>query len=83
MQRRIATIYAQPGDLLIRIADNGIGREASAQINAQRTEKHQSFATQAIEQRISYLRQSGGPTITLSIQDLSPGTEVKIRIQDE
>ena len=38
---------------------------------------------QAIEQRISYLRQSGGPAITLSIQDLSPGTEVKIRIQDE
>ncbi len=72
-----------PGDLLIRIADNGIGREAAAKINAQRTEKHQSFATQAIEQRISYLRQSGGPTITLSIQDLSPGTEVKIRIQDE
>jgi two-component sensor histidine kinase len=45
-------------NLLVVIDDNGIGRKRSAEINANRSESHQSFSTQANQKRLEILMQS-------------------------
>jgi LytS/YehU family sensor histidine kinase len=77
------TIKGEPGDFTISIKDNGVGRKRSAEINAERSKYHRSFATQAMDQRVEYLRQSGGPKVTVETVDLEDGTEVILHIEDE
>ncbi|MFN4000382.1 sensor histidine kinase [Algoriphagus sp.] len=55
--------------LLIVIEDNGIGREASKEINSKRI-GHQSFAIKSIDSRMELLRELFGKEITYSILDL-------------
>jgi ligand-binding sensor domain-containing protein/anti-sigma regulatory factor (Ser/Thr protein kinase) len=69
----------------VLIDDNGIGREASKEINMQR-KKHQSFATAAIESRVKLLNKILEQPITIEIIDkktndnIATGTYVKIII---
>jgi hypothetical protein len=56
------------------IEDNGIGRKASADINKSRF-KHQSFATKALNERLSLLNNETSDQIELNITDLYEGDE--------
>jgi LytS/YehU family sensor histidine kinase len=76
----IAVTPAGRGGLSIRIRDNGIGRKASAELNAQQPGRHRSFAVEAMTQRIAFIRESGGPRVVIETRDLPEGTEVEIRI---
>lgn len=59
--------------LTATITDNGIGRAAAAELNKHR-KKHQSFATQAIEQRIKIINTTAGyEKIQININDLYTG----------
>ena len=66
----------------IEITDNGVGREASKQINADRSALHQSFATSATEKRIELINREGRVHVNFAILDLEneAGTKVKIEI---
>lgn len=72
--------------LNIAIVDNGIGREKSYEINKQRKDKPQSFATAAIQDRIELLnKQFKKKIIEIQIIDLKDGdramgTEVNLTI---
>lgn len=69
----------------ILIRDNGIGRVASNRINL-KTKKYQSFATHAIQHRISLINKLISKPIFVDIKDLdsddykNSGTEVSIMI---
>ena len=67
------------------IEDNGIGRASSSDINASKTFKHKSFATNANESRIDMINQNREKKITARIIDLHhdgkpTGTRVEIVI---
>ena len=74
--------------LIIIVSDNGIGRLASNEINKKREnkQKHNSFATQAISQRIQLINQNRPNTpLHMEVKDtfrdnVSIGTTVKIFI---
>lgn len=71
--------------LVCTVRDNGIGRAASARINATRT-AHRSFATSAIDERIRLYNEQSETHIEVEVRDLydgdgSPaGTEVRIHL---
>lgn len=73
-------------DLSIIIEDNGIGRKKSFEINKEKKSYHQSYATNAIKQRIDLLNLNENLKIDLDIvdkynQDNQPeGTKVIIKI---
>lgn len=52
------------------IADNGIGREASAKINEKRYKNHTSFATSANQKRLSLLNTAMNRNISVKTVDL-------------
>lgn len=68
-----------------RITDNGIGRDASVAIN-QKTSKHKSFATVAIENRITLMNKMNLHPIRLTMDDLfddhqkACGTRITLQI---
>lgn len=72
----------------ITIEDNGIGRNASREINMSRV-KHESFATAAIETRLNLLNKTLIHPIKLKIEDIvdeygkSLGTKVEITLSIE
>lgn len=72
--------------LLCVITDNGIGRKASAVINAKRDSTHKSFATSANQKRIDLLNVSKARKLSVEIIDLednnqqSTGTKVVLKI---
>jgi hypothetical protein len=72
--------------LKITIDDNGIGREKSAALNAIKNKKHQSFATNALQNRIELLNQFNHKNISIrfidkhSKSEQSTGTTVEILI---
>jgi LytS/YehU family sensor histidine kinase len=71
--------------LLVEITDNGIGRKASAELNAENRGEHQSFATSAMEKRIELLNHERKDVVGVEIRDnfegnLPTGTTVIIRI---
>ena len=70
----------QNSELNISIKDNGIGREKSMKINERLNSTHLSFATKAIEKRIKSINESKKVQISIITLDLSPGTEVTIKI---
>ncbi len=68
------------------IIDNGIGREKSAKLNANKDYLHQSFATQATKERLALLNKQNHDQIGIEIDDLisengeALGTRVVINI---
>lgn len=72
--------------LLTTIEDNGIGRTASAAINARRPHQHESFATSATAKRLQLLNKERKRHIALQIEDLvdahgqATGTRVTLQI---
>lgn len=75
--------------LEIEIDDNGIGREKSALLNAQKNDEHNSFAIKANQTRIDLLNQLSKNKIVLEIIDkkdannIANGTTVKLFIPNE
>jgi sensor histidine kinase YesM len=75
--------------LEIEIDDNGVGRERSAFINAQKNDEHNSFAIKANQTRIDILNQLSNNKIVLEIIDkknddnIANGTTVKLFIPNE
>lgn len=69
--------------LSVQIEDNGIGRQASAALNAFRT-GHQSFAGSAMQKRIDFLNEKAGYNkYTLITEDLTNGTRVTLYCREE
>ena len=74
--------------LQLKITDNGIGRQKSAEINARKAKTHQSFATQATEERLELMKNQSVSNATIEVQindlkdeqDNPKGTEVIILI---
>lgn len=72
--------------LEIKIDDNGIGRQKSAELNAIKNKNHQSFATEAMQNRIDLLNKNKTKKITINYIDKvnqnqhSTGTTVVIEI---
>jgi len=64
-------INANDDILICRIADNGIGRKASEEINKQRHKLHQSFAASATEKRLQLLNMGKTKNIAVSYEDLT------------
>lgn len=68
------------------IEDNGVGREISAHINSKIKDKHHSFATKAIDNRINLINKLIDKPISIDVIDLttnqlvSTGTRVHIHI---
>lgn len=71
--------------LQVVVADNGIGREASAHLNKGR-KKHNSFATRAIDTRINLFNKQLKKPIKLTVTDLkidkniAAGTKIELLI---
>lgn len=61
-------------DLVITVEDDGVGREASARINAKRSSDHQSKATRLTEDRLDLLRKNAGLHSRVEIIDLRDAT---------
>lgn len=57
-------------DLKITIEDNGIGRKKSMELNKIKNKNHQSFATEATQNRIDLLNQFTQRNIHIEISDL-------------
>ncbi|MBL7726795.1 MAG: histidine kinase, partial [Dinghuibacter sp.] len=69
----------------VTIEDNGVGRKASAAINAQRSRRHRSFAAGANQKRLDILNKGNQAAIALEITDKEDthgpaGTRVTLRI---
>ncbi|MFN8309883.1 MAG: histidine kinase [Chitinophagales bacterium] len=62
------------------ITDNGIGREAAALINRNRSALHESFSTQANSKRLELLNQGREQKIGAQYTDSADGTSVSIFI---
>jgi LytS/YehU family sensor histidine kinase len=73
--------------LIVSIADNGIGRIASAKLNESNPNNHESFATEATARRIELLNYDKKDIVSIHIIDLlneknnSAGTKVILTIQ--
>jgi sensor histidine kinase YesM len=71
--------------LVVSISDNGIGRKASAQLNATTKNTHQSFATDATSKRIALLNSNKKDIVSVQISDnivdnIALGTSVTLTI---
>jgi hypothetical protein len=60
--------------------DNGVGREASAEINKNRKQLHESFSTSANAKRLDLLNQNRDDKIGVVYEDLNVGTRVTITV---
>jgi tetratricopeptide (TPR) repeat protein len=72
--------------ILCTVEDNGIGRQKSAEIKARNENKHISFSTESIEQRLELLNKDLHLKNLIEFEDLADaagnpaGTRVKIKI---
>ncbi|MBX2903565.1 MAG: histidine kinase [Chitinophagales bacterium] len=66
--------------LACAVEDNGIGRAASAKINAHRNPLHESFSTSANAKRLELLNQNREEKIGVQYEDLQQGTRVLLTI---
>lgn len=55
--------------LQIKIDDNGIGRQKSSELNSIKSKKHQSFATEAMQNRIDLLNKNKSKKISINYID--------------
>ena len=86
-QKALKICFKRNQDLLhCQIEDNGVGRDASAEINQANRRKHQSFALSANQTRLDLLNYNSTHPIELVITDLkdahgdASGTRVEIFI---
>lgn len=74
--------------LELKITDNGVGRQKSAEINARKAKTHNSFATQATNERLELMKNQSTTNKNIEvkindlkdIQDNAKGTEIVILI---
>ncbi|MBG6129075.1 sensor histidine kinase YesM [Aquimarina sp. EL_43] len=71
--------------LLCTITDNGIGRKEAKKIQERQGGRHESFALEAIKQRLEILKEQYGTAVGYHVQDLydnklATGTKVEIRM---
>jgi len=85
-RRLILKITQQDSVLNISIADNGIGREASAKLNAANGKKHRSVAMDLVNKRLVILKSVTGKNFSCQVQDVvnpsgeNEGTIVKLQM---
>lgn len=85
----IEIVKSRQDVLQVVITDNGVGREASAEINAASSSGHKSFATEASSQRIELLNKEQQGVVSVEIIDLyshnnqPTGTKVILNISVE
>ncbi len=86
-EKKLTVLFKKQDNLLIvTIQDNGIGREKSGFINKNKTNKRNSFATEAMTNRIDILNQQKDVKISIeiidnkNIQNQSIGTTVLFHI---
>ncbi len=65
----IISFETQNNELLISIDDNGIGRQKSNELKQIKNKNHQSFATEALQNRIDLLNEYNHKNISLKIID--------------
>lgn len=71
--RNVSISFTQNTDkneLICVVEDNGVGREASAEINKNRREYHKSFATTANQKRVELINKTRTKKISVSTQDV-------------
>jgi sensor histidine kinase YesM len=85
--KKLLITFSKDGDKIrIEIDDNGIGRQKSAELNAIKNKNHNSFATNAMQNRIDLLNKNNKNKITIDFIDKmnqsqqSQGTTVVIEI---
>lgn len=85
--KNLLITFSKNGDKIrIEIDDNGIGRQKSAELNAIKNKNHNSFATNAMQNRIDLLNKNNKNKITIDFIDKmnqsqqSQGTTVVIEI---
>ena len=82
---RIIGDFVDHESCIIRVEDNGIGREASAELNKSRTYKRKSLGQQLVQERIHLNKELNNKEIQIQIEDLMEygkpvGTRVNIYI---
>lgn len=89
-EKKLKIEFRREADYMrISIDDNGIGRKNSAALNNAKRKKHQSFATEAMQERINLLNKNKINKITLTYIDktnkagISLGTQVLLKIPVE
>ena len=65
----VISFEKQNNELSIKIDDNGIGRQKSSELNQIKNKNHQSFATEALQNRIDLLNEYNHKNISLKIID--------------
>jgi LytS/YehU family sensor histidine kinase len=85
--KKLAIVFSRNNDKIrIEIDDNGIGRQKSSELNAIKNKHHNSFATNAMQNRIALLNKNKTNKITIDFIDKlnqskqSLGTKVVIEI---
>jgi sensor histidine kinase YesM len=79
-------VNEKDGQLLLKITDNGIGRNQAATFGSKSATKHKSMGMQITGERIAKLHRLGAKEPSVTIYDLllmdgsAGGTEVKIKI---
>lgn len=88
--KEVSIIFTTINDnLVITIDDNGIGRQKSSELNQIKNKKYQSFATDALQNRVNLLNQYTQKNISIEIIDKYSltekpiGTKVIIKIPSE
>ena len=80
------TIEENNDNLIVSIADDGIGRKAAAELAGKSAQKHKSVGLKITAERIAILQSSNGTESPVTINDLinadgsAAGTEVVLRI---
>ena len=77
--KEVSIIFTTINDnLVITIDDNGIGRQRSSELNQIKNKKYQSFATDALQNRVNLLNQYTQKNISIEIIDKYSLTEKPI-----
>ena len=66
--------------LVVEIDDNGIGRKRSQELKTANQKRNESTGMKNTESRILLLNKTYRSNIAFVIEDLDPGTKVKIHI---
>ncbi|WP_074407859.1 MULTISPECIES: sensor histidine kinase [Aquimarina] len=84
-KKQLTIDFTFADDLLCTVTDNGIGRKEAKKIQARQGGHHESFALEAIQQRLEILKEQYGTGVGYQIFDLydngyATGTKVEIRM---
>ncbi|WP_234387207.1 sensor histidine kinase, partial [Aquimarina sp. Aq78] len=84
-KKQLTIDFTFTDDLLCTVIDNGIGRKEAKKIQARQGGRHESFALEAIQQRLEILKEQYGTAVGYQVFDLydngyATGTKVEIRM---